>query len=123
MSSKRYTEEFKIEAIRQVVDRGYSIAEVADGLGTTTHSLYAWKKKYGLDSAEHLEKTETDQGIRRLKKELRRVTDECDILKKSRAVLRQPVRMRYTFIRTNSTVWPVRWLCRLLEVHPSGYYA
>ena len=30
--------------------------------------------------------------------------------------------MRYTFIRTNSTVWPVRWLCRLLEVHPSGYY-
>jgi len=47
MSSKRYTEEFKIEAIRQVVDRGYSIAEVADRLGTTTHSLYAWKKKYG----------------------------------------------------------------------------
>jgi putative transposase len=31
--------------------------------------------------------------------------------------------MRYTFIRANSTVWPVRWLCRLLEVHPSGYYA
>jgi len=31
--------------------------------------------------------------------------------------------MRYTFIRTNSSVWPVRWLCRLLEVHPSGYYA
>jgi len=31
--------------------------------------------------------------------------------------------MRYTFIRANSTAWPVRWLCRLLEVHPSGYYA
>ncbi len=31
--------------------------------------------------------------------------------------------MRYTFIRANSTVWPVRWLCHLLEVHPSGYYA
>jgi putative transposase len=31
--------------------------------------------------------------------------------------------MRYTFIRANSTVWPVRWLCRLLELHPSGYYA
>ena len=41
MSDKRYTEEFKFEAIRQVVDRGYSIAEVADRLGTTTHSLYA----------------------------------------------------------------------------------
>jgi putative transposase len=31
--------------------------------------------------------------------------------------------MRYTFIRANSTIWPVRWLCRLLEVHPSGFYA
>ena len=31
--------------------------------------------------------------------------------------------MRYTFIRANSAVWPVRWLCRLLEIHPSGYYA
>lgn len=31
--------------------------------------------------------------------------------------------MRYTFIRSHSNGWPVRWLCRLLEVHPSGYYA
>jgi transposase len=83
MSSKRYTEEFKIEAIRQIVDRGYSIAEVADRLGTTTHSLYVWKKKYGPDSAEHQVKTESNQEIKRLKKELRRVTGERDILKKA----------------------------------------
>ncbi len=37
MSGKRYPEEFKIEAVRQVVDRGYSVVEVADRLGTTTH--------------------------------------------------------------------------------------
>ena len=83
MSNKRYTEEFKIEAVRQIVDRGYSVAETARRLGTTTHSLYAWKKKYGPDSAEHLAKTESDQEIRRLKKELRRVTEERDILKKA----------------------------------------
>ena len=47
MSEKRYTEEFKIEAVRQVVERGHSIVEVASRLGTTTHSLYAWKNKYG----------------------------------------------------------------------------
>ncbi len=29
MSSKRYPEEFKIEAVRQVVERGHSVAEVA----------------------------------------------------------------------------------------------
>jgi transposase len=38
MTSNRYTEEFKIEAVKQVTDRGYSVAEVAERLGTTTHS-------------------------------------------------------------------------------------
>ncbi len=39
MSSKRYPEEFKIEAVRQVVERGHSVAEVASRLGMTTHSF------------------------------------------------------------------------------------
>ena len=85
MSSKRYPEEFKIEAVRQVVDRGHKVAEVASRLGVTTHSLYAWMKKYGPDSAEHREKTEYEQEVRRLKKELKRVTEERDILKKAAA--------------------------------------
>ncbi len=42
MSGKRYPEEFKIEAVKQVVDRGYSVASVATRLDITTHSLYAW---------------------------------------------------------------------------------
>ena len=51
MSGKRYPEEFKIEAVKQVVDRGYSVASVATRLDITTHSLYAWIKKYGSDSS------------------------------------------------------------------------
>ena len=50
MSAKRYPEEFKIEAVKQIVDRGYPVAEVAKRLDVTTHSLYAWVKKYGPDS-------------------------------------------------------------------------
>lgn len=53
MSGKRYPEEFKIEAVKQVVDRGHSIASVAIRLDITTHSLYAWVKKYGPDSVCH----------------------------------------------------------------------
>ncbi len=49
MSGKRYSEEFKTEAVKQVVDRGYSVASVATRLDITTHSLYAWIKKYGPD--------------------------------------------------------------------------
>jgi transposase len=35
MSGKRYAEEFKIEAVNQVVERGYKASEVADRLGVT----------------------------------------------------------------------------------------
>ena len=47
MSSKRYTEEFKIEAVKQVTERGYPVKEVAERLGVNIHSLYEWRKKYG----------------------------------------------------------------------------
>ncbi|CAH5610837.1 hypothetical protein AI2983V1_1907 [Enterobacter cloacae] len=41
MSGKRYPEEFKIEAVKQVIDRGHSVSRVATRLDITTHSLYA----------------------------------------------------------------------------------
>ena len=47
MASKRHTEEFKIEAVKQVTDRRYSVAEVTERLGMTTHGLDAWVKRYG----------------------------------------------------------------------------
>ena len=85
MSSKRYPEEFKIEAVKQVVDRGHSVSSVAIRLDITTHSLYAWIKKYGPDSSTHKEQSDAQAEIRRLQKELKRVTDERDILKKAAA--------------------------------------
>ncbi|MGP6489817.1 IS3 family transposase [Duffyella gerundensis] len=123
MSGKRYPEEFKIEAVKQVIDRGHSVSSVATRLDITTHSLYAWIKKYGPDSSTNKEQSDAQAEIRRLQKELKRVTDERDIFKKSRGVLRKAVRLRYVFIRDNSRCWPVRLLCRVLDVHPSGFYA
>ena len=85
MSSKRYTDEFKIEAVRQVTERGFSAAEVARRLGITPHSLYAWLKKFG--KPDVVKGTEQDQSVevRRLKAEPPRVTQERDILKKAAA--------------------------------------
>ncbi|WP_447336660.1 IS3 family transposase [Klebsiella variicola] len=123
MSGKRYPEEFKIEADKQVIDRGHSVSSVATRLDITTHSLYAWIKKYGPESSTNKEQSDAQTEIRRLQKELKRVTDERDIFKKSRGVLRKAVRLRYAFIRDNTCCWPVRLLCRVLDVHPSGFYA
>lgn len=81
MSSKRYPEEFKIEAVKQVSEKGHSVADVANCLGTTTHSLYAWVKRYGPDSSQHQAQSDESAEIRRLRKELQRVTEERDILK------------------------------------------
>ena len=82
MSGKRYTDEFKQEAVRQVTVRGYPVTEVAQRLGITTHSLYAWLKKLG-PRATDTELDEAQRELRRLKAELRLVTAERDILKKA----------------------------------------
>lgn len=44
MSNQRFSPEFKEEAVRQVVDHGHSVVEVADRLGVSAHSLYGWVK-------------------------------------------------------------------------------
>lgn len=83
MSGKRYPEEFKTEAVKQVVDRGHSVSSVVTRLGITPHSLYAWIKTYGPDSSTNEVQSDAQAEIRRLQKELKRVTDERDILKKA----------------------------------------
>ena len=84
MSGKRYPEDFKIEAVRQVTDRGYKAAEVAQRLGVTVKSLHDWINKYGSNSAQHQAQSQQEE-IRKLKAELRRVTEERDILKEAAA--------------------------------------
>jgi len=85
MSGKRYTEEFKIEAVKQVVDRGYKVNDVAARLGVTSKSLRAWVKRYGDEDSQYQTITEQQAEMRNLKKELRRVTEERDILKEAPA--------------------------------------
>jgi transposase len=44
MSSQRFAPEFKDEAVRQIVERGHPVSEVAQRLGVLAHSLYKWVK-------------------------------------------------------------------------------
>lgn len=85
ISAKYYPEEFKIEAVKQFVDRGHSVSDVAKRLDVTTHSLYAWVIKCGPDSKQYNELSDAQAEIRRLQKELKRTTEERDLLKKAAA--------------------------------------
>ena len=82
MGKGNFTEEFKRDAVRQITERGYPVAEVSQRLGVSQHSLYEWKKKFGGSNARSSDEAEE---IRRLKRELTRVTEERDILKKAAA--------------------------------------
>ena len=82
MGKASFTDEFKRDAVRQITERGYPVAEVSQRLGVSAHSLYGWRKKY----AGAINKgDEQSEEIRRLKRELVRVTEERDILKKAAA--------------------------------------
>ena len=85
MSSKRFTEEFKLEAIKLITERQYSISQVSSRLGATTNSLYAWLKKYNQPEPVKMAAANQHTTIKRLQSELKRVTEERDILKKAAA--------------------------------------
>jgi transposase len=84
MGKSNFTEEFKLDAIKQITERGYAVADVSKRLGVSTHSLYGWMKHYSAPPGSAA-KDDQSAEIRRLKQELVRVTEERDILKKATA--------------------------------------
>ena len=52
MSQKRFSPEFRDEAVRQVTEKGHSVQEVAARLGVSSHSLYKWVKAVRPDKDE-----------------------------------------------------------------------
>ena len=85
MNQKRFSEKFKIEAVRQIVERGHPVAEVSARLGVSAHSLYKWMKEQQFPLGQCHEQLSQTEEMRRLKAELKRVTEERDILKNSAA--------------------------------------
>ncbi|WP_227628228.1 IS3 family transposase [Klebsiella oxytoca] len=125
MGTPRFTPEFKEEAVRQITERGYSVAEVSDRLGVSAHSLYKWLRAIKPDTSEQHARDllEAKSEILKLRAQLKRTEEERDILKKGRAVLCKGARLKYRFINEHRTVWGVMTMCRVLNVARAGFYA
>ncbi|HFI5290415.1 IS3 family transposase [Citrobacter freundii] len=125
MGTPRFTPEFKEEAVRQITERGYSVAEVSDRLGVSAHSLYKWLRAIKPDNSEQHARDllEAKSEILKLGAQLKRTEEERDILKKGRAVLCKGARLKYRFINEHRTVWGVMTMCRVLCVARAGFYA
>ena len=75
-----FTDEFKQDAVAQVVERGYAVSEVAERLGISTKFLYTWKAQFAKSPRVRSEVADQAAEIRWLKLELARVTEERTIL-------------------------------------------
>ncbi|WP_195742877.1 IS3 family transposase [Shewanella woodyi] len=123
MREKRYPDEFKIEAVKQVTERGHQIADVAERLGVTPKSFHNWINKFDKPEKQHTTIDNQQAEIRKLKAELRRVTKERNNLKGGHSVLCKRVKEKYTFIKSRLRQYPIRTLCKTLGVNRSDFYS
>jgi transposase len=86
---KTYSREFKLEAVSLITEKGYSIAEASRNLGVEYSVLRRWKKQLADDPQNAFpgkgQLKASDQELRALQRELERVKEERDILKKALA--------------------------------------
>ncbi len=84
---KVYTREFKEQAVHLAQNSGKSIAQVARELGISDTSIHQWRKELARHGKEAFpgsgHQTALEEENRRLKRELERVQQERDILKKA----------------------------------------
>ena len=87
MKRKVFTKEFKLEAVRLLEGSGRAAAEVARELGIRRNQLYKWQAELRSKDAQAFpgrgQHPERADELTRLKRELERVKEERDILKKA----------------------------------------
>ena len=98
MGRKRnqYTKEYKVEAVRLIVEEGRSISEVAREPGIAQSLLHRWKKKYEEGKIEPFpgkgRLSPEDDELRQLRRENKRLRMEHEILKKAVAIFSEEPR-------------------------------
>ena len=81
----KYTDEFKAQAVKLVVEEGYSISQAARNLDINTNMLTRWKHELTGNTAQRKQTADEKEEIRRLQEEVRQLKLEREILKKATA--------------------------------------
>ncbi|MEN3748767.1 IS3 family transposase [Sphingomonas sp. HF-S3] len=127
MQRRKFSREFKLEAVKLVLERGVSAAQAARDLDVHANVLRKWIREAEGDPGSafpgHGNLRPEQLEIERLRRELARMKAERDILKKAGGLLREGLDMRFTFIAKHRGIWPVSWICEALGVSRSGFHA
>src|SRR5256884_4548109 len=112
MERRKFTREFKLEAVRLIKERGVSYVQASQDLDVHVSQLRDWVKKFA-DDPEHAfpghgQMKPEQLEIARLKREVIKLKAERDILK---------------IIAKHRGIWPAGWLCEALGVSRGGVYA
>ena len=82
---KQYSKEYKEEAVALVLEQGYSVPEAAKLLGIASNLLYRWKSKIESQPEGKSLSVDEREELKRLRKEVKNLRLEKEILKKSSA--------------------------------------
>ncbi len=84
---RRFTAEFKAQAVKRLLEGGKGLSEGATELGLSPGQLSAWRTEHlAAGSAEALAARKAEQAeVQRLKRENKRLEEEVEILKKAAA--------------------------------------
>ncbi len=122
---RRFLEDFKFKAVREVL-RGAPPQQVAGELQVHENVLRRWVcsyRKHGMYAfpgngrriGEEIE-------IVRLKREIKRLNAEREILNEGRFLLDMDVEARYAFVVKHRKTWPIKWMCEALAISRTGFY-
>ena len=90
---RRFTAEFKAEAVKRLLEGGRGLSEVATELGLSPGQLGAWRnERLAAGSAEALAQRKAEQAeTQRLRREVKRLEEEVEILRKTAAFMEWPL--------------------------------
>lgn len=91
---RKYTREFKIDAVHLLESSSKSGREIEKDLGIGSGMIYRWKKEFGEQNIRAFpgNGNPRDEELYRLRKELAEITEERDILRKAVAIFSKPKR-------------------------------
>ncbi|WP_093741852.1 IS3 family transposase [Sulfitobacter delicatus] len=119
----RYTDEFRRDAVRIATTSGLTRPQAASDLGVGLSTLNKWVQKHQHDDLMSGPHEDVEKENERLRKEVRLLREEREVLKKAGDLLCRPKSVRFAFIDAWREEWPVEFLCRVMQVTSRGYRA